>query len=61
VQDFVGIGVADSADHARIGESSLESAVFRRKCVAKGVEIAREDFNSARIDGIQAVLANERI
>jgi hypothetical protein len=61
MQDFVGIGVTDSTDHARIGESSLESTVFGSDCVAKGVETTREDFNSAWIDGIQAVLASENI
>ena len=35
VQNFIGIGIADAADDARIGERPLERAVFRRERVAK--------------------------
>ena len=59
VQNFVGVGVADSAEQARIGEGSLERTVFGGKCVAKRVEIAGEDFDSAGVDGIETVFACE--
>jgi hypothetical protein len=59
VQDFVRIGVADSAEEAGIGEGALERAVFCGECIAEGTQIAGEDFDSTGIDGLQAVLAGE--
>jgi hypothetical protein len=61
VQNFVGVGVANSAEQARIGEGSLEGAVFGGERVAERVEIAGEDFDSSGIDGIEAAFASEHV
>src|SRR5438552_10288654 len=61
MKDFIRIRVADPADHARIGKSSLERAVFERKRVAKRAEIARKDVDSSRVNGTQAFLAGEHM
>ncbi len=40
VKDLVGVGVADAAEDAGIGEGSLEGAVFGGERVAEGLEVA---------------------
>jgi hypothetical protein len=42
VQDLVGVGVADAADEARIGEGALEGAVFRGEGGAEAGEIGEK-------------------
>ena len=61
VQNLVGIGVADAADHARVGESALESAILGAESSTKGVEIAVEDFDATGVDGMEAVFAGENM
>ena len=61
MQDLIRIGIADTAEQARIGKSPLEGAVFRRKCSAKCVEIAREDVDSSRVDRTQAFFATDDV
>ena len=61
VQNLVGIGVADATDDAGIGESAFESAVLGGESIAKGFEIAVEDFNAAGVDGVEAVFAAENM
>jgi hypothetical protein len=58
VQDLIRIRVADATNQAGIGKSPLQRAVFGRKCGAKRDEIAREDLDSSRVDGAQALLAS---
>jgi len=59
VKDFVGVGVADTTEKARIGEGALERAIFGGECFAKRIQIAGEDFDSAGIDGAETVFAGE--
>src|SRR5579864_4091330 len=59
VQDLIGIRVADAAQQARIGKSSLQRAIFDRERGAERGEMTREDVNSPGIDGAQAFLAAE--
>src|ERR1019366_10247056 len=57
MQNFVGVGVADAADETRISEGTLESAVLKSECGAKAVEVCREDFDAAGIDGVESLFA----
>src|SRR5260370_37169191 len=59
MQNFIRIRVANPTNQARIGKRSRECTVFERKRVAKRPEIAREDVDSSRVDGTQALLARE--
>src|SRR5260370_109764 len=59
MQNFIRIRVANPTNQARIAKRSLECTVFERKRVAKRTEIAREDVDSSRVDGPQALLARE--
>ena len=60
MQDLVGIGVADAADEARIGERALEGAVLRGERGAKRVEVGGENVDAARIDEPQSLFAADR-
>ena len=42
MEDLVGVGVADAAEDARVGEGALEGAVFGGERGAKGFEVASE-------------------
>ena len=53
IQDFVRVGVADAAEDARIGEGSLEGAVFLGESLAKHFQIAGEDFDAAGVHGFE--------
>ena len=46
VQNLVGVGVADAADEARIGEGALECAVLLRQRAAKTGEIRVEKIST---------------
>ena len=59
MQYFIGVGVADSAEEAWIGEGAFERAVFGGKCFAKRIQIAGENFDSAGVDGAETVFAGE--
>ncbi len=61
MQDFIGVSVADSAEEARVGEGSLERAVFGGECFAKRIQAAREDFDAAGVDGIETVFSREYV
>src|SRR6266849_280492 len=61
MQDLVRVRVADATEYARIGKSPLERAVFGGKRSAKRAEVAREDVDSSRVDGTQALLAYEDV
>src|SRR5258708_36714023 len=53
--------VADATKYAWIGQGSLERAVFGSECVAKAVDLTRENFDSSRINRMQALLAGENV
>src|SRR5712664_12586 len=61
MQDLIRIRVADATQYARIGQRPLQRAVFGRKRVSKGVEIARENLDSSRVDRTQTLLASENM
>src|SRR5438445_10844448 len=61
VQDFVGIGVADAAADAGMGEGALERPVFGGERLLKGLEVAGKDFDSAWIDGTKALFARDEM
>ena len=61
VENFVGVSVADTADEARIGEGALEGAVLEREGRAKAVEVGREDFDAAGIDGLKRLFAAQDV
>jgi hypothetical protein len=61
VEDFVGIGVADAADEAGIGEGSLECAVFGIQGGAEAVEIRRKDFEAAGIEVAKGLFATDEM
>ena len=61
MQNLIGISVANAADHAGIGESPFESAIFRRERGAEGIEIADEDFDAAGVDRAEAAFAAENM
>ena len=54
VKNLVGIRVADSAKDARIGQRSLERAVFGRQCALERFEIAAKDVDAAGIERRQS-------
>src|ERR1039458_6873839 len=61
MENLVGVGVADAADEARIGEGTLEGAVLKSECGAKAVEVRREDFDAAGIDGVEGLFAAQDV
>jgi len=55
VEDLVGVSVADAGEDARVGEGSLEGAVFGGEGSAEGCEVgnedaAREEIKAAGVD-----------
>ncbi len=50
VEDLVGVGVADAREDARVGEGSLEGAVFGGEGGAEAFEIGGEDVDAAGVD-----------
>jgi len=59
VQYLVRVGIANSADKARVGKRSFERAIFECQCSAKSIEIRCEDFNAAGIYRLQTLFAAE--
>ncbi len=56
MEDFVGVGVADAADEAWIGEGPLKGAVFLAQGGAESIQIGREDLHAAGIDRVKRIL-----
>ena len=52
VKDLVGVGVADAGQDARVGEGSLEGAVFGGEGRAEFFGSGGEDVDAAGIDGL---------
>jgi len=61
VENLVGVGVAHTADEARIGEGALEGAVLLSERGAESFEIGGEDFDSAGIDVVECLLAAQEM
>ncbi len=61
MEDLVGVGVADAAEDARVGEGSLEGAVFGGKRVAEGIEIGGEDVDASRINAVEGFFSAEDV
>ncbi len=60
VEDFVGVGVADAAEDARVGERAFERAIFGSECGVEGIEIGGENFQAIGIDGVKTVSPTRR-
>ncbi len=52
MEDLIGVGVADAAEDARVGEGSLEGAVFCSECGAEAFEVGSEDVDAAGVYGL---------
>ena len=50
VEDFVGVGVADAAEEARVGEGALEGVVFVGEGGARSVEVGGENVDAAGVE-----------
>ena len=61
MEDLVGVGVADAGEDARVGEGSLEGAVFGGQCGAEFFEIGGEDVDAAGIDGLHVFFVAEEV
>ena len=61
MQNFIGVGIADAAHDARIGERTLECPVFLSEGGAERVEIACKDVDTAGINRMQRLFAIENV
>lgn len=60
-KDFVGVSVADAAEEARVGEGALERVVGGEKDGRELLESGVEDFETARIETVEAVFAGDDV
>src|ERR1700722_2427018 len=58
MQDLIRISVADSAQHARIGERALERVVLRGQHGAKRIEIGGKDVDPSRVERRQVLFSS---
>ena len=56
-ENFVGVGIADAAEDARVGERTLECVIGGDERRGKAIEIGVEDFEAARIERAEAIFA----
>src|SRR5262249_7750807 len=61
VEDFVGGGIADSAENAWGGECAFEGAIFGGKRGAERSEVGGEDVDAARIKRTEAVITADDV
>ncbi len=61
VEDLVGVGVADAGEDARVGEGSLEGAVFGGEGGAEAFEVGGEDVDSSGVDFFGGGLVGEEV
>jgi hypothetical protein len=61
MEDLIGIGVADAAEEAGIGEGALERVIFRRQRRPKSREIGLENVDSTGVQRAQTVLAADDV
>ncbi len=50
VEDFVGVGVADAAEQARVGKGALEGVVVTGEGFGEFSEIGGEDIDAAGVE-----------
>ena len=60
-QNFIGIGIADAAEQARVGEGALQSVVRGEKNGGKARRIGIEHLEAAGIQGAKAVFASDDV
>src|SRR6266851_6665793 len=60
-QNFVGIGIADTAEEASVGERALESVVRGEKNRGKARRIGAEHFDAAGIESAKAVFSGDDV
>src|SRR6266705_4693563 len=60
-QNFVGIGIADAAEEARVGEGALQSVVRGEKNRGKARRIGIEHFDAAGIESAKAVFSGDDV
>lgn len=61
MEDLVGVGVADAAEDARVGEGSLEGAVFCSECGAEACEVGGEDVDAAGVYGLHVFFVAKEV
>jgi len=60
-ENFVGVGVADAGEEARVGERALEGVIGGEKDGGELVERGVEDFEAAGIEGMEASFAGDDV
>ena len=60
-KDFVGVGVADTAEDVGVGEGAFESVIGGEKCGGELLGSGAEDFKAARIEGSKAVFPEDDV
>ena len=61
MEDLVGVGVADAGEDARVGEGSLESAVFGGEGGAEAFDVSGEDVDSSGVYFIRGGFVGEEM
>src|SRR6266699_1115068 len=60
-QNFVGVGIADAAEEARVGEGALESVVRGKKNRGKARCIGAEHLDATGIESAKAVFSSDDV
>ena len=60
-ENLIGIGVANTAEEARVGQRALEGAILNRKRLAKAFFIDREDVDASGIHRTQVFFSAKKI
>src|SRR5579883_487877 len=61
MQNFIGIGIANSAYDAGISKRPLECTVLSRECTAKRIQVARKNLDASRINVAQTLFSGKDI
>ena len=56
VEDFVGVGVADTAEEVRVREGTLQSVILFAECFGEGFEGAIEGFDAVALERVEGCL-----
>ena len=61
MEDFIRIGVADSAELVRVGQGTLESPILALELLLKCLKIGSKGLNPTWVVGGNAFLAADRV